>query len=135
LPKPQLKINAGGEEIRPAQYEIIGGQTIRKPSIEKEKSLEMIFPNVPPINIPEGERFQDILDKIIEVLDASFKSNTEVSVEEIKAAFPTPEMFENYNPGFSKETTSEAPKKRSIAQIMKEDGVTQVEAVKIFKAQ
>ena len=98
-------------------------------------SLEIAFPKVPPINIPEGENFQNILDKIIEVLDASFKSNTEVSVDEIKAAFPTPEMFENYNPGFTTEATTGATKKRSIAQIMKEDGVTQAEAVKIFKAQ
>lgn len=141
LPKPELKINAGGEEIRPAEYEIVGRQTVRKPAVEKKKSLEITFPNVPTINIPEGEDFQLILDKIIEVLDSSFKSNVDVSVDEIKAAFPTVEMFEIYNPGFTTEattteqTTPETPKKRTIPQIMKEDGVTQVEAIKIFKAQ
>jgi hypothetical protein len=44
-------------------------------------------------------------------------------------------MFEDYNPGFAKETTAKSTKKRSIAQIVKEDGVTQSEALKIFKEQ
>ena len=141
LPKPEVKINAGGEEIRPAEYEIVGRQTVRKPSVEKKKSLEITFPNVPTINIPEGEDFQLILDKIIEVLDSSFKSNVDVSVDEIKAAFPTVEMFEIYNPGFTTEattteqTTPETPTKRGVNQIMKDEGVSRVEAIKIFKAQ
>ena len=132
LPKPRIQVGEGKPYF---EYKTIGRQTTRIPLEGKEKSLEITFPGVSTINIPEGEDFQDILDKIIENLDTSFKSNTEVSVDEIKAAFPTPEMFENYNPGFTTEATTGATKKRSIAQIMKEDGVTQSEALKIFKAQ
>jgi len=136
LPKPQLKINAGGEEIGPKQTKtglflgVTGGKSSQGVT---SPSLEITFPNVPPINIPEGEDFQDTLDKIIELIDSSFKSNKKVSVDDIKAAFPTVEMFEIYNPGFT--TTEESPKKRTIAQIMKEDDLTREEAVKIFKAQ
>lgn len=143
LPKPQLKIEPGGREVSPASTRVIPGSPVGgyTPAVITAPSLEITFPGVSPINIPEGENFQDILDKIIETLDSSFKSNVEVSVDEIKAAFPTVEMFEIYNPGFTTEattteqTTPETPKKRTIPQIMKEDGVTQVEAIKIFKAQ
>ena len=73
----------------------------------------------------------------MEVLDSSFKSNVDISIDEIKAAFPTLEIFELYNPGFAttEETTSETTAKRGVNQIMKEDGVSRVEAVKIFKEQ
>ena len=46
----------------------------------------------------------------MEVLDSSFKTNVDISIEEIKAAFPTLEMFELYNPGFAKETTEAGEK-------------------------
>ena len=107
LPKPRIQVGEGKPYF---EYKTIGRQTTRIPLEGKEKSLEITFPGVSTINIPEGEDFQDILDKIIENLDASFKSNTEVSVDEIKAAFPTLEMFELYNPGFAKETTEAGEK-------------------------
>ena len=50
-------------------------------------------------------------------------------------------MFEIYNPGFTTEattteqTTPETPTKRGVNQIMKDEGVSRVEAIKIFKAQ
>jgi hypothetical protein len=61
----------------------------------------------------------------------------DISIDEIKAAFPTLEIFELYNPGFAttEETTPETPTKRSVNQIMKDEGVSRVEAVKIFKEQ
>ena len=105
---------------------------------EKTKpSIEITFPGVSPINIPEGDDFPDTLSKIMEVLDSSFKSNVDISIDEIKAAFPTLEIFELYNPGFAttEETTPETPTKRSVNQIMKDEGVSRVEAVKIFKEQ
>ena len=116
LPKPQLKIEPGGRELSPSSARVIPGVSgsiySYTPSEKTEPSLEITFPGVSPISIPEGENFQDILDKIIEILDTSFKSNAEVSIEEIKAAFPTPEMFEDYNPGFAKETTEAGEKSK-----------------------
>ena len=138
LPKPTITRKEGKPYY---EYKTVGRQTTRIPIEGKEQSLEITFPGISPINIPEGEDFQDTLSKVMEVLDSSFKTNVDISIEEIKAAFPTLEMFELYNPGFTTEatttagTSSETPTKRSVNQIMKEDGVTRVEAVKIFKEQ
>jgi len=133
LPKPTITTKEGGQDIpkEPTMADYSGLTFAEK----TKPSLEIVFPGAPTINIPEGEDFQDTLSKVMEVLDSSFKTNVDISIEEIKAAFPTLEMFELYNPGFTTEATTGATKKRSIAQIMKEDGVTQAEAVKIFKAQ
>jgi len=112
LPKPTITRKEGGEQLSAAETRTTarGTPLVVKPAVIASPSLEITFPGVSTINIPEGEDFQDILDKIIENLDASFKSNAEVSVDEIKAAFPTPEMFELYNPGFAKETTEAGEK-------------------------
>jgi hypothetical protein len=135
LPKPTITTKEGGQDIlKEPTIADYSGLTFA----EKTKpSIEITFPGVSPINIPEGDDFQDTLDKVMEVLDSSFKSNVDISIDEIKAAFPTLEIFELYNPGFAttEETTSETPAKRSVNQIMKEDGVSRVEAVKIFKEQ
>ena len=139
LPKPTITTKEGGQDIpkEPTMADYSGLTFAEK----TKPSLEIVFPGAPTINIPEGEDFQDTLSKVMEVLDSSFKTNVDISIEEIKAAFPTLEMFELYNPGFTTEatttagTSSETPTKRSVNQIMKEDGVTRVEAVKIFKEQ
>lgn len=114
LPKPQLKIEPGGRELSPSSTRVIPGSPVGgyTPAVITAPSLEITFPGVSPINIPEGENFQDILDNIIEVLDTSFKSNLDISIDEIKAAFPTPEMFEDYNPGFAKKTTEAGEKSK-----------------------
>ena len=135
LPKPTITTKEGGQDI-PKEPTIAdySGLTFA----EKTKpSIEITFPGVSPINIPEGDDFPDTLSKIMEVLDSSFKSNVDISIDEIKAAFPTLEIFELYNPGFAttEETTPETPTKRSVNQIMKDEGVSRVEAVKIFKEQ
>lgn len=139
LPKPTITTKEGGEELRAAETRTTarGTPLVVSPAVIAAPSLEIQFPGLSPINIPEGDDFQDTLDKVIEILDSSFKSNVDISIDEIKAAFPTLEMFELYNPGFTntEETTEETPTKRSVNQIMKDEGVSRVEAIKIFKAQ
>jgi hypothetical protein len=135
LPKPTITTKEGGQDIpkEPTMADYSGLTFAEK----TKPSIEITFPGVSPINIPEGDDFPDTLSKIMEVLDSSFKSNVDISIDEIKAAFPTLEIFELYNPGFAttEETTPETPTKRSVNQIMKDEGVSRVEAVKIFKEQ
>ena len=143
LPKPTITTKEGGEELRAAETRTTarGTPLVVNPAVIASPSIEITFPGISPINIPEGEDFQDTLSKLMEVLDSSFKTNVDISIEEIKAAFPTLEMFELYNPGVTTKatttqgTSSETPTKRSVNQIMKEDGVSRVEAIKIFKEQ
>jgi len=139
LPKPTITKKEGGEQLSAAETRTTarGTPLVVKPAVIASPFIEITFPGVSPINIPEGDDFQDTLDKVIEVLDSSFKSNVDISIDEIKAAFPTLEIFELYNPGFAttEETTPETPTKRSVNQIMKDEGVSRVEAVKIFKEQ
>ena len=108
LPKPTITTKEGGQDIpkEPTMADYSGLTFAEK----TKPSLEIVFPGAPTINIPEGEDFQDTLSKVMEVLDSSFKTNVDISIEEIKAAFPTLEMFELYNPGFAKETTEAGEK-------------------------
>ena len=112
LPKPVITTKEGGEELRAAETRTTarGTPLVVNPAVIASPSIEIKFPGISPINIPEGEDFQDTLSKVMEVLDSSFKTNVDISIEEIKAAFPTLEMFELYNPGFAKETTEAGEK-------------------------
>lgn len=114
LPKPAITTKEGGEQLRAAETKTTarGTPLVVKPAVIASPSLEITFPGVSPISIPEGEDFQLILDNIIEVLDTSFKSNLDISIDEIKAAFPTLEIFELYNPGFAKKTTEAGEKSK-----------------------
>tara|TARA_R110001632_G_scaffold53118_1_gene131143 strand:- start:2019 stop:3701 length:1683 start_codon:yes stop_codon:yes gene_type:complete len=139
LPNPIIEIEEA-KEMTPARNITTGRGTSYVPSIKTEPSLKISVPGVidSPIYIPEGDGMKEVLDKAIALIDQAYDDNNLLTPEDFKAIFPTENIFLEYNakqPDAEESTTSETSTKRNVNQIMKDDGVSRVEAIKIFKEQ